>query len=310
VDASKDDGRSADGKGNHADRREAASLPGLVGIRTSRKQGGNNMSKNVITLTFEGLESEGKDIRLSDLLVGLQNFIGAIKKAEELVSGSDTTAIIYRVIDLKHSSPAVLAVEAYPKYSDYKFIEPSHDLFFGVMDNIQSGKTIVDRLDYDLLSRIKNAASPVGKTMTSLKIEREGNVIYLDRAFKEKIDAFMAPEEFYTGSFRGMLEAINIHGGTNVFNLYPNIGPSKIKCHFTSDLMREAITAIGRRVEIRGVLKYKANTKYPHEADVKAMEIFPPDEELPSFYDLLGADPEITGGLSSEEFIEKIRNER
>ena len=36
----------------------------------------------------------------------------------------------------------------------------------------------------------------------------------------------------------------------------------------------------------------------------------PTEDELPTLADLGGMAPDITGGLSSEEFVERVRNER
>ena len=116
-------------------------------------------------------------------------------------------------------------------------------------------------------------------------------------------------EEEYEGTFRGDLEYMNLHESKNVMRLYPKVGPKIIYCHFPPDLKDKATASMGKRVEIVGIFKYRKGAPYPYKAEVKDIIPFPPDSELPSFYDLLGSNPNITGGLSSEEYLRKIRHD-
>ncbi|MBE0672580.1 MAG: hypothetical protein IH588_18540 [Anaerolineales bacterium] len=267
------------------------------------------MKDQVITFTFEGLDANDSDVRLSDFVYELQQFISASKKADEIVSKGATATFYYKIIDLHHSSPASLTAKTIPTIPESDAGESAHDYLFAVMDSIEK-KQIKDRIEYSLLKTIKSMTDPIGKTLSSVIVRRDENVIYINTSFKEKVNVIFGPEETYPGHFRGMLDAINVHNRANVFWLYPEVGPKKITCHFPSDIKERAIQAVGKRVEIRGIFKYKTNAQYPHEADVKTMDVFEPNEEYPSFMDIYGLDPGMTGGLSSEDFIRKIRNEQ
>ena len=130
----------------------------------------------------------------------------------------------------------------------------------------------------------------------------------IDNEFKKIMSHALAPEEFSKGFIRGMLEYINIHQGKNVFRIYPDIGPVKISCHFSDKLMDAAITAVGKFVEVKGELKYKAVSQDPHEISVEEIEVMPEENALPSLYDLRGLVPNITGELTTEQFVRKIRD--
>lgn len=267
------------------------------------------MKDQVITFTFEGLDANDSDVRLSDFVYELQQFISASKKADEIISKGAPPTFYYKIIDLRRSSPASLTAKAMPIIPESDAGESAHDYLFSVMSSIDK-KQIKERVEYPLLKTIKSMTDPIGKTLSSVIVRRDENVIYINTSFKEKVNLIFGPEETYPGHFRGMLDAINVHNQVNVFRIYPEVGPKKIICHFPADLKEQAIRAVGKRVEIRGIFKYKANAQYPHEADVKNMDVFDPNEELPSFMDIFGIDPGMTGGLSSEDFIRKIRNEQ
>ena len=126
--------------------------------------------------------------------------------------------------------------------------------------------------------------------------------------FKAKIDLTMAPEDTYAGFVRGALEYINIHGGQKVFRIYPQVGPNKVTCHFPDELKDMAISAVGRFVEVHGIMRYKSVSTFPHQIDVKKLEVLPNEDELPSIFDLRGIAPDLTGSLTSEEFVRSLRD--
>jgi hypothetical protein len=105
-----------------------------------------------------------------------------------------------------------------------------------------------------------------------------------------------------------MLEQINIHEAANVFHIYPETGPKKVTCRFPSALYDDAVSAVGKRVEVFGTLKYRARATFPHEIAVRQIETFPPTHELPDWEDLRGRAPDATGGLPSEVFVRGLRD--
>ncbi len=55
-----------------------------------------------------------------------------------------------------------------------------------------------------------------------------------DKELGHAIQAVLAPETTALGNIKGQLEYINLHGQTNVFRVYPFIGPSYVECRFPS----------------------------------------------------------------------------
>jgi hypothetical protein len=67
--------------------------------------------------------------------------------------------------------------------------------------------------------------------------------------------------------------------------------------------------AVGRRIEIKGMFKYKVNAPYAHLAEVETLDVLPLDDDLPTFVDILGIEPDLTNGLSCEDYIGNLRSE-
>ena len=92
------------------------------------------------------------------------------------------------------------------------------------------------------------------------------------------------------------------------WHIYPEIGPRKLTCYFPAKLYDDAVSAVGRKVEITGTLQYRARADWPHMITVREIEAFPPESELPDWDDLRGRAPDATGGLPSEVFVRELRD--
>jgi hypothetical protein len=60
-------------------------------------------------------------------------------------------------------------------------------------------------------------------------------------------------------------------------------------------------------VRVDGTLRYKWLSPYPYAVTATDIEIYPPEDQLPTIMELRGIAPDATEGLKAEEFIEKIR---
>jgi len=116
-------------------------------------------------------------------------------------------------------------------------------------------------------------------------------------------------DEVIESAMNGTLELFNINKNNNLFNLYPVIGAQKIICNFPSALLQKAITAVGHYVNVMGQYKYKYRHSHPYYVNVTALEIYPDENELPSLFDLYDIAPNATNGLSSEDFVRRVRDE-
>lgn len=134
--------------------------------------------------------------------------------------------------------------------------------------------------------------------------------VHLDLTAKvgERIDDALAVDDECEGALIGMLEQINIHQGANTFHIYPEVGPRKVTCHFPFRLYDDAISAVGKKVEVSGTLKYRAHANFPHQIAVSDIDAYAPESDLPHWDDLLGRAPDATGGVPSEAFVRELRD--
>jgi hypothetical protein len=266
------------------------------------------MARPRITLLLQGPPADDGHIVFPEFIRELQLFSSALKEADRQLSPHGQPASIFRVVGLSYSSPATVLIQAEPRDPQYDLSEQVLSHFFGVLSDIEQAGTTSRSVSFGLLSDLRDMTAPVGKAIGTLSVTRNDRTVEMGSHFGRRVRDLLKPEETYPGSIRGMLEAINVHKSANVFRLYPDLGPSKLTCHFPQALEPSAITGVGRFVEVRGILKYKSSSPYPYEVDVTGIEVFPPSEDLPSLYDLRGSAPEATGTSSSEQFIRELRN--
>lgn len=265
------------------------------------------MANKRITVQLKGNEADGKDLRLSDFITQLDAIRGALSHIEEDLSNGESQPIQYRIVDLKHGSPATVVIEAMPPSKGLDISTLVVEQFVKGIKHIQNG-TIPPEFHYDLLQTLKKIGAPPRKRSFEVTIMSESESIDLVQSLQPDIDKILGPDETSYGSISGALEAINLHANANLFRIYPIIGPKKIDCFFKTDQLSKAIAGINHYVHVYGELVYKQRERFPYTIKASEIEVYPDEEGLPSIMDLKGIAPEATGELKSEEFVRRIRN--
>lgn len=262
--------------------------------------------KDRIELVIEGLPEDEGQVRLGVFVSQLQHLAATVAKLDrDLHEGNSATA--FRITELSYASPyrVVIEPEALPKnhYAGAAIIQS----LGRITDALESGADL-SALDSDLLEDIRSLAKPIGKTVKSTTLIFNDHTFDLTPKIVSNVDEALAVDEECEGAIAGMLDQINVHQGANVFHIYPEVGPKKVTCKFPHRLFDDAVSAVGRRVEVFGTLNYRANVSFPHQITVTAIDAFPPDSDLPDWEDLRGRAPNCTGELSSEVFVRELRD--
>jgi hypothetical protein len=259
-----------------------------------------------ITLVIEGLPEDDGQVRLAAFLSELQNLSATLIRLDR-DANDGKTASYFRIAELSYASPARVTIDPHPfpgKPSTGLIVIESLSRIAAALAN---GDDLLD-LDAELLGDIRNLARPVGVAVKSATLLFNDSRIDLTPQIVSRVDAALAVDEECEGFLQGNLEQINLHLGANTFQIYPDVGPKKVACHFPNRLYDEAVSAVGRKVEVFGTLRYRARTDFPHQIQVTSIEAYPPESDLPDWDDLRGRAPDATGGLSSEAFVRELRS--
>lgn len=260
-----------------------------------------------ITLIIEGLPEDDGQVRLAAFMSQLQSLSATISRLDrEMNNGRSTT--YFRIADVSYKSPINVIIEPQPlrpgpAYGGHLVIES----LVRIAQTLEADENLGD-IDADVLEDIRALARPVGRSVKNTTLIFNGHRLDLTEKLGLKIDNALAVDEESEGTLEGMLDQINVHLGANTFHIYPEIGPRKVTCHFPVRLYDDAVSAVGRRVEVAGTLRYRTRANFPHQVAVAHIDIFPLDHELPSWEDLRGRAPDATGALTSEAFVRELRD--
>ena len=266
------------------------------------------MTQFRISLTIEGVDPPHKRVRVNDFLRELQQLLCSLREVEEHIRPRAGGALYYQIVELNYGSPATIGIEPIPVNPAVDIRSEVISTFASFADCINRGQSLPEKVSPSLLASLGGMAAPVGKTLSRVILATPTNEISLTKNFRINTEQMLQPEETFPGFMRGMLEAINVHKGANLFRIYPDVGALTITCHFPADLQLDAIKAVGHFVEVHGIIKYKQSAKFPHEIQVTRLQAFPDEDELPTLRDLKGIAPNATGAKASEVFIRDLRN--
>ncbi|MDO8421871.1 MAG: hypothetical protein Q7S99_06890 [Parvibaculum sp.] len=262
------------------------------------------MKNDRITLVLEGLSEEEGRIRLGTFVSELQSLNAALTQiSRDAIEGKPST--VFEVAEISYNSPLRMVLT--PKSSDSQMAQIVLDRFERVAAAVTTEANL-DEFDSELLEDFRRLARPVGVGIKRATLFVNEKKFELNDDVAGRVTKALAVDDECYGSIEGMLEQINIHRGANTFHVYPDVGPRKISCHFPHRLFDDAVFAVGRRVEVFGILKYRRGAAFPYQIDVSDIEAFPPEDELPDWEDLRGRAPSATGALSSEAFVRELRN--
>lgn len=260
---------------------------------------------------MRGLDVDNGDVRVDDFIRQLNSFKNALSVTDRLIA--ETPSIYFRIVDLRHQSPAFVELEAVPVSNAARNNAGRVvNRFFRSLDEIERG-VAPEGFDFSTFQAFKEITMLLQKDrITELGICREDDSQAKTLTpLSSQIDKILGPDEYEVGSATGMLDQINIHANQNVFTIYPTSKQRKLRCVFAEELRPQAIKAVGQYVRVSGRMKYKSHLerRYPYEVLVRDLEVYPPESELPTLGSLEGAASDMPLSMPSEEFVRRIRDE-
>jgi hypothetical protein len=260
-----------------------------------------------IIIKIEGMPEEGGHIDFHDFISQLRIFSSTFFKLDLIASGDKKPSTKFRIVSLSHESPATIGIEAIPLPKRRDTVPLIERQFKESYTAVKTGH-IPNNMDIELLKNFKEICKPIGKSIFNSFVSFNDDNFDFNANFGNRVQIALEVEEECYGTVSGYLEKLNIHSGANIFTIYPEVGAGKIECKIPTNLVDDAIGAVGRKVEMSGILKYIKNANFPHLIHVSSIEAFPSEDELPDLFDLRGKAPDATGKQTAVEFIREIRD--
>lgn len=264
------------------------------------------MPENRLTFVLEGPDNR---LELSVFAQKVKHFLDLLNNTAKESGEKD---VVFNVVNLSHSSPATIECE--PVGKDLDQSATVCDALEKNFKYVAEGKT--DSIPNSVLSAMEKIAKFNPKKVVRAEVQvagarRVGKAVYrLDEKFAQQLSEARDYEQSEISTIDGKLEEANIHSKPGSFRIYTSFPafPS-LKCEFPPVLLERVQKALGSYVSVSGECFYRPGEMVPYKMEVKGMEILPPSEDLPSFEDIYGMAPGLTGGKSSEQFVREIRDE-
>jgi hypothetical protein len=262
-----------------------------------------------LKIQFTGSIEDDEHLRLSAFIEELNSMREALTELDKALSHSEKATVDYRIVDLTHSSPAAVVLEPIPTKDTKAISDVSGQIvnkFLDVVEGINNG-VVPRELDSDVLEHFGKIGWGFRRKISKIVLVSDNREIPVGKTFSAQVKRILGEDQVMDGSVEGTLEMINIHAGSNKFEIYPAVGPKKVKCHFSKVNLEAAIAGVGKYINVTGKVHYRERDKHPYKIMVASIEIYPQEDKLPSIFDLKGIAPDLTGNLSSEEYLRKIR---
>ena len=121
------------------------------------------MAGTRIAVQIRATPSDDGDVRFGGFLEQLNAVRKALSETERIVTqGEDTQAVDFKVVDLRHSNPALVVLEAIPGTGTPETAEAITDTFFQGLIQIAVGKAPPE-FDYYALDAFKELTGLVGE---------------------------------------------------------------------------------------------------------------------------------------------------
>jgi hypothetical protein len=258
------------------------------------------MAIKKITFHLRGSQNDDEHLQLRDFIDHL-NAIKTVLRDVEEYTAEGTNKVKYKVIDLKHNSPATVVLQAESIDATAAVVG---SMFVDTLHKILQGQD--PHLPSSLLNSFKELI-PKKERVTEFLISTDDVKVAVTPEIRTHVDKMMGDDVVAIGSVAGKLELLNLHN-TQVFRVYTVMGPKWIKCFFPKDLLPDVKLAIGKYINASGEIKYRGRDLEPYEVRIERIEALDFDETSPTLLDLKGLAPDATGKQSAEEFIRGVRD--
>lgn len=261
-----------------------------------------------ITIKLEGPTSQDGHVLLNDLVDELRLLQASLNSIDRIVDEKGETALTYRVVNASHSSPLMLELEPTPKKqikNSHERIERTHARFFQEIGAIQRGAPPSNDVDNATLSNLKRMVDNPG--IQAISIKNGHYDVSLDKTFKLNLQRLLRDQDCSQGTLIGKLEALNFHGKSNLFWIYPTIGANKVLCHFPPGQEDKVTKALQHFIEAKGTKFFRVNSPFPYRMEVEDFEtvLDSPDENLMELRGIAKGQ----GAIDSGELIKFARDE-
>ena len=279
----------------------------------------------IIKIKIEG-RGDGTDAPVAeDLLDQIRDYLEILRGVEEAIAEDGQNQIVWRIVNATRSSPIQFELEAYARHYGTDVTRrvtavaqrtaeglallqarPERPPYFSD-DALKRAERVYERVTNGLSLSNIDFGPGIGQVVATAAVARS--------AAKNAELALKPVDKPYSelGSIEGLARGVDVDGhGRRLLNIRHRLTGENVKCILRGNALnvveRHMVKDVfqGFRVTVSGTIRYRS---LGHIFQVEATDIlFAPREGLPGVDDIL--DESFTGGLRSEDYLERLRDGR
>lgn len=261
-----------------------------------------------VTLTVQG---ELREISLDSFLLILRESLSILQGLDRAISQRRNGTLKWVLSGLQAGS-AIVVAESRVVRGDEDFGPQVARHFVDGIYTIQTEGVTPALFSMNSMNSMRNIVRSLGTNGVSvLDIATPGldKTVELSSEAEDKVEALVEVHHKSVGSVEGRVELISVHRGTRRFNVYHAITQKAVRCNLPEEMEDEVVYNLRqrRRVIVSGLISYNVRGE-PLSIAVDHLRVLKEEKELPTIEDILGIAPDITGDLSTEDYIKGLRN--
>lgn len=284
------------------------------------------MSK-IVRITITGHAPDTDAPSVDDLLDQMRDYLDILRGVEEAAAGTSESAIVWRLVEASRNSPVMFGFEAYPKQFATNIDQRTAIVLRETATGLAMIRNRAERPKFftnAVMRKAKRIAERVTNGIGMTKVDFGPDLPASEltataaRAAVHNVDLILAgPAKPYQeiGSIEGQFQGVELDGwNRRIAYVRERVTGEQVKCvippgasQLTLDLSTRKIGDVWSksRVRVFGRIFYDGPGRIDRlEAEV--IRFLRPRNELPHFSDVV--DVNFTGGLSAEEYLERMRN--
>ena len=258
------------------------------------------------TLRFQ-VQGELGSITLSGFLGQIQDHLQILKEYDLAISHENRASLEWLITDVSTGS-LIVETKSRSTLPDKDFGSDVTTAYFAGWERIENEGSSPPYLTERGMGAARRIAQRIGREgMKGVVISGPDHRVTISERASENIRVLLPEQDESLGSAECTLETISVHRGRR-FVVYHSRTKKAIRCDIPSksDLLDQATAALGNRVVVGGRLHTNARGE-PVRISVEELRTLREESRLPSISSLGGRYPDITGDLTTENYIRSLR---
>jgi hypothetical protein len=256
-------------------------------------------------------------VTLRAMLLAFQNQLSILTELDATIAGKGEPLLDWVIDDIDANASVTALLRSRPRVDDVpyghgSFVERTYRNGWRV---IEGGEQTPEYYSERTLRASRNTLKLIGREgvtgyvvseATAAERQPDDATVLTPRG-AVNLDQLIRPAGKSIGSVEGVLSVISLKAKKPKFEVVTSIAKKAVSCRFDPKLLDDVKAALGRRVVVMGEITHNSKGE-PHRIAMEGpIRILRSSTDLPKARDMVGAFPDMLGGMTTAEYLEHIR---